>query len=176
MQSFLVSTNSFADTAAVLDNKRLHKQTVEAWQCLLAITRLDPDGNHREPKAWFAHPVVKMWRGYETVFVDYMLATYFEWKNRGFKSSMYEKIMHTYDTAVQLDRISADAVAPVWMADADYFEQLCSTHRTALLCKNYSWYTQFGWAEDTGTAPETYVYKWPHSDGFRLNDAPSIPV
>ena len=166
MQSFLVSTDSFETTAKVLDNKRLHKQTLEAWQCLLTISGLDPEGNDRNPKGWINHPVVKMWRGYETVFVSYISATYFEWRSRGYKSTLLEKTYRTYDLAVSLGRVSADYVLPPWMQDTQYFNNLCSTHRTALLCKNYDWYRQFGWAEDTGTAPETYEYLWPHQDGY----------
>lgn len=166
MQSFLISTESFADTAKALDNKRLHKQTLEAWQCLLTITRLDPNGNDRDPKGWSSHPVVKMWRGYESMFVGYTLATYYEWRDRGFKSTMLPKVLGTYNKAIDLGRISSDVVTPPWMADADYFARLCSTHRTALLCKNYSWYSQFEWPEDTGQAPESYEYVWPHADGY----------
>lgn len=168
MQSFLISTNSFEETAAALDNKRLHKQTLEGWQCLLTITQLDPEGNNRNPKGWSNHPVVKMWRGYETVFVSYISATYFEWRSRGYKSSLLEKTFATYDKAVRLGRISSNYVLPPWMEDQLYFSRLCSTHRTALLCKNYDWYKQFNWEEDLGSCPTTYEYLWPHQDGYVL--------
>jgi hypothetical protein len=166
MQSFLISTSSFEDTAKTLDNKRLHKQTLEAWQCLLNMCNLDPDGNHREPKGWSNHPVVKMWRGHETLLVSYISATYFEWVSRGFKSTLLEKTYRTYDQAVSMGRISSELVLPSWMKDEDYFSRLCSTHRVALLCKNYDWYKQFDWSEDTGVAPHTYEYVWPHQDGY----------
>ena len=166
MQSFLVSTSSFEETAAILDNKRLHKQTLEAWQCLLTITQQDPEGNYRNPKGWVNHPVVKMWRGYETVFVSYMSATYFEWRSRGYKSTLLDKIYKTYDLAVSRGTISNDFILPPWIADTDYFSRLCSTHRTALLCKNYEWYSKFNWQEDTGSRPETYEYLWPHLGGY----------
>jgi hypothetical protein len=166
MQSFLVSTDSFEATASVIDNKRLHKQTLEAWQCLLTMCRLDPDGNDREPKGWSSHPVVKMWRGHETLLVSYISATYFEWRSRGYKSTLLDKTFRTYDRAVDLGRISSELTVPSWMQDIEYFERLCSTHRVALLNKNYDWYSQFNWAEDTGIKPDTYEYVWPHQDGF----------
>lgn len=166
MQSFLISTESFEDTAKALDNKRLHKQTLEAWQCLLTISRLDPEGNDRDPKGWVNHPVVKMWRGYETAFVAYISSTYFEWRSRGYKSTLLEKTYRTYDLAVSLGRVSPEYQLPPWMHDTDYFERLCSTHRTALLCKNYDWYAQFGWAEDPGYQPPDYAYLWPHEHGY----------
>lgn len=166
MQSFLISTGPFDETAKVLDRSRLHKQTLEAWQCLLTITRLNPVGEHRDPKGWSSHPVVKMWRGYETAFVSYMLATYDEWISRGYKSTMKPKILATYERALELDRISPDYVLPSWMQDTEYFARLCSTHRTALLCKNYDWYSQFQWPEDRGQRPAAYEYLWPHQDGY----------
>lgn len=166
MQSFLTNTQSFELTAQHLDNKRLHKQTLEAWQCLLTMCQLDPDGNHREPKGWSNHPVVKMWRGHETLLVSYISATYFEWRRRGYKSSLLEKTYRTYDQAVGMGRISSELTVPSWMNDSQYFEALCSTHRVALLSKNYDWYRQFSWPEDTGERPPTYEYLWPHQDGY----------
>jgi hypothetical protein len=166
MQSFLTDPNSFELTAAHLDNKRLHKQTLEAWQCLLTMCELDPEGNDRKPKGWSNHPVVKMWKGHETLLVSYISATYFEWKSRGYKSTLLEKTYRTYDKGVELGRISPELTLPSWMTDSQYYADMCSTHRTALLCKNYEWYRQFGWAEDTGIAPVTYEYLWPHQDGY----------
>lgn len=168
MQSFLVSTGSFDETAQTLDNKRLNKQTLEAWQCLMTMTELDPQGNHRTPKGWSNHPVVKMWRGYETVLLAYIESTYREWISRGYKSTLLDKSKMTYDRALSMGRVSESYVLPPWMSNDDYFSRLCSTHRTALLCKNYDWYKQFNWPEDVGFQPATYEYMWPHLDGFVL--------
>ena len=52
MQTFLPHTESFTRISQELDSKRLHKQTLEGWQVLLALTKLDPDGNYRDPKGW----------------------------------------------------------------------------------------------------------------------------
>lgn len=166
MQTFITNTQSFTTIAKQLDNKRLHKQTLEGWQCLLAMTGLAPDNSDRAARGWINHPVVRMWRGHETVLVAYLAATYFEWRSRGYKSSMLPKILSTYDHAVELGRISADYILPNWMLDRDYFERLASTHRTALLCKHYDWYRQFGWPEDSGSKPPDYTYAWPHQDGY----------
>jgi hypothetical protein len=166
MQSFLITPSSFEETSRLLDNKRLHKQTLEAWQCLMVMAKLDKEGNYREPKGWVNHPVVKMWRGHETLFVSYISATYFEWRSRGYKSTLLDKTYATYDLGVKLGTINGEMSMPNWMADTEYYERLCSTHRTALLCKNYEWYSKFGWVEDPGTAPLTYEYVWPHQDGY----------
>ena len=166
MQSFLTSPYSFEETASHIDNKRLHKQTLEAWQCLLTNTKLNPEGNHRDPKGWYNHPVARMWRGHETLLVSYISATYYEWISRGYKSTLLEKTQRTYDKALELGRVSEELIVPSWMLDKEYYERLCSTHRTALLCKNYDWYKKFNWAEDTGIAPIDYTYLWPHQDGY----------
>lgn len=166
MQTFLTDTDSFETIAHHLDNKRLHKQTLEGWQCLLTMARLNPDGSDKTTKGWANHPVVRMWRGHETALVAYLSATYFEWRARGYKSTLLEKMYATYDLAVKLERISPEYTLPTWMLDAEYYARLCSTHRTALLCKHYDWYKQFGWPEDTGVAPSTYTYAWPHQDGY----------
>jgi len=165
MQTFIFQTDSFERIAAELDNKRLHKQTLEGWQLLLAVTKLGPDGNYRDPKGWANHPAANMWRGHETLLVSYLSATYFEWRKRGYKSTMLPKIYSTYDTALERELISPDMTMPWWMEDKDKFEQLTSTHRVALLRKDYTWYSQFGWAEDTGTRPPYYQYLWPDANG-----------
>lgn len=165
MQTFIPQTDSFERIAQELDNKRLHKQTLEGWQVLLALTELDPQGNHRDPKGWVNHPVAHMWRGHEKLLVSYLAATYFEWRGRGFKSTMLPKIYGTYDLAVSMGRIQDKLTMPGWMSDTDKFEQVASTHRIALLRKDYSWYSQFGYPEDKGYRPEYYQYLWPDMNG-----------
>jgi hypothetical protein len=51
------------------------------------------------------------------------------------------------------------------MADKNKFEQVASTHRVALLYKDYQWYSQFGWKEDEGVRPAYYQYLWPDREG-----------
>jgi len=165
MQTFLPQTSSFKHIAKELDNKRLNKQTLEGWQILLAITKLDPQGNYRDPKGWANHPATKMWRGHETALVSYLSATYFEWISRGFKSTMLVKIYKTYDIAVMSGSISQSLTLPSWMQDTKKYEELAATHRVALLYKNYEWYSKFNWKEDTGEKPKYYQYLWPDTQG-----------
>jgi len=165
MQTFVPHTDSFERIARELDNKRLHKQTLEGWQVLLALTKLDPNNNHRDPKGWVNHPVAIMWRGHEKLLVSYLAATYFEWRSRGFKSTMLPKIYSTFDHALSLGRVSDELTFPVWMQNTDAYEQIASTHRVALLRKQYDWYSQFGWPEDTGKRPDYYQYLWPDANG-----------
>jgi hypothetical protein len=50
---------------------------------------------------------------------------------------------------------------PSWVTDQELYEKIASTHRQALLVKDYAWYSQFDWPEDTGVAPTEYDYIWP---------------
>lgn len=161
MQTFLpLTTNDFASIAKTLDNKRLNKQALEGWQILMTLTKLDPEGNHREPKGWVNHPAVKMWRGYETALLQYILAMTNEWKLRGYKTTIGDKAIGTHAIASALGRVGSDEM-PEWLQDTVMFSLISKTHRQALLVKEYSWYHQFEWPEDTGVAPTEYEYVWP---------------
>lgn len=154
MQTFLPHSN-FYRSAEILDNKRLHKQALEAWQILMVLTKLDPKGNHREPKGWSNHPAVKMWRGSESDLALYALSMTLEWKSRGFNTTLDTKIQETYERADKLLRIGT--VTPAWKGD----DAVHSSHRVALLAKDYNHYKQFKWSEDRGVAPTRWEYVWP---------------
>lgn len=161
MQTFVPLIGS-ADTAKVLDRARLNKQALEGWQILMNLVELDPEGNDRTPRGWSNHPAVKMWRGHEGALVSYILKMVSEWKSRGYNSTIGDKAIKTYKRAVSLGRITRDSHRkPVWMSNSELFEQISSSHRMALLNKDYEWYSQFGWPEDIGSRPETYDYIWP---------------
>lgn len=161
MQTFVPLFGS-ADTAQVLDRARLNKQALEGWQILMNLVQLDPQGNHRVSKGWSNHPAVKMWRGHEGALVSYILKMVLEWEKRGYKSTIGQKALTTYIQAVKLGRITKENHRlPSWMMDQTLFEQIASSHRLALLNKDYEWYSQFGWPEDRGKRPETYDYIWP---------------
>lgn len=158
MQTFIPVTSSFADIAEVLDNKRLNKQALEGWQIMMTNLKLDPQGNHREPKGWYNHPAAKMWRGHEQVLWQYIMAMTDEWLKRGFKTTIGDKATATLDIATQMLRVSTDMLdVPEWLHNED----IASTHRLALLVKDYEWYSQFGWSEDPGYHPTDYEYIWP---------------
>jgi hypothetical protein len=85
-----------------------------------------------------------------------------EWEKRGYKSTIGTKTLITYIQAVKLGRITRESHRyPAWMRDRDLFGQIASSHRMALLNKDYEWYSQFGWPEDTGARPDSYDYIWP---------------
>lgn len=131
MQTFL----PYADvekSVACLDNKRLGKQRVEAYQILKALK--DPS------YGWQHHPATKMWRGYEEGLKHYMNACIKEWIRRGFKNSM------------KLEHISFPVLMPPWVGD----EKVHASHRSNLLRKDPVFYGKFGWSE-TSDLP----YIWP---------------
>jgi len=161
MQTF-VPLNGSADTAKVLDRARLNKQALEGWQILMNLVQLDPQGNDRISKGWSNHPAVKMWRGHEGALTYYILKMVLEWQRRGYKSTIGEKALTTYYQAVKLGRITKDSHRlPEWMRDATTFGPIASSHRMALLNKDYEWYSQFDWPEDKGVRPASYDYIWP---------------
>jgi len=162
MQTFLpVATDDFSEVAVLLDNKRLNKQALEGWQIMLTLLELDPAGNHRQPKGWVNHPAVRMWHGYESSLCNYVVEMVVEWKRRGYQSTIADKALNTYDRALELGLLyeTGSADLPHWMSDPIY-DDLASSHRTALLSKDYGWYSQYNWAEDTGERPEVYEYVW----------------
>jgi hypothetical protein len=164
MQTFITSGDWFK-IATVLDNKRLNKQALEGWQIMLNLLELDPHGNDRKPRGWTNHPAVKMWRGSEAVLHAYVQNMVYEWKRRGFNSTIGDKALATARRATKLGRMDMMHIKlPVWWQDRELFEKIASSHRTALLSKNYDWYSQFGWAEDTGVAPAAYEYVWGTAD------------
>jgi hypothetical protein len=154
-------TDSFDDIARVLDNKRLNKQALEGWQILMNLLQLDPQGEHRVSKGWSNHPAVKMWKGHEVALYLYVEAMVKEWKRRGYKSTIGDKAKATIRRAIDLGLISNVSSNPGWISSSSTFSKVASSHRLALLNKDYEWYSQFEWPEDSGTRPDTYEYVWP---------------
>lgn len=132
MQTFLPS-QSFAESLACLDNKRLGKQRVEAMQILQAL-------EINSTSRWRNHPAVKMWANYIpalTLYHDLAIAT---WKARGFKNNM-----------IYRQTGKDEIIFPHWLT-----EEFCSRHRSNLLRKDYEFYIKYGWTE-----PIDLEYIWP---------------
>lgn len=130
MQTFLPLPD-FAQSAAVLDYRRLGKQRVEAQQILNSLLR---------GGGWQQHPAVRMWRGYEYSLVVYRNTMINEWVSRGFRNAM--------DTADPEGVI----VHPPWLHTPAFH----ASHRSNLLRKDPDHYGQFGWVE-----PANLDYVWP---------------
>lgn len=131
MQTFLPHSD-FAASANCLDNKRLGKQRVEAYQILRTLYGVS--------RGWENHPAVRMWRGYEVALGLYMNACIEEWVKRGFNNNM-----------LFIPSI-APCIMPPWFGNAEFH----ASHRSNLLRKDPKWYSQFGWLE-----PADLPYVWP---------------
>ena len=166
MQTFLPFAN-FADSARVLDNKRLGKQRVEGLQilntlatgeftcpsCSQPVTHFNPykTGYHcyhceapLKRTAWYNHPAALMWRKHENALMLYVEEICREWVRRGFKDSVAEK--------VQKFRKGNVCLLPDWFGD----EKFHLSHQSNLLRKYSDHYGQYFMG-----VPNDLPYVWP---------------
>jgi hypothetical protein len=136
MQTFL-PLKSFEKSAECLDYRRLGKQRVETWQLLLIMV----EGR----KAWSNHPAFLMWEGYDFALAKYGIAICREWKKRGYKDTLEEKFL-------KQPLVYKHFEYPNWLGN----EKFHASHRSALLYKDFEYYSRFGWSEN----PELN-YVWP---------------
>lgn len=121
MQTFLISSD-FHECARILDNKRLWKQVLEA-DGLIRIIKGERQG-------YRFHKITKMWWNYLDALIYYRNCVLFEWLGRRLNDKP--------------DLIfNKPEIMPPWIYD----ERVLSSHRAALLYKNYNHYSQFGWKE-----------------------------
>jgi hypothetical protein len=144
MQTFLPYPD-FRESLQALDNKRLGKQRVEAYQIISAITgRPKKDGTPY--KGWVNHPCSVMWRDYVNALKLYYNDAIDVWKERGFKNTM------------EYERIDGDFVLPEWLGN----EEFHSSHRANLLRKDLAYYSKQGW-QDNPEDPYLWMdkdYRW----------------
>jgi len=126
MQTFLPYP-SFTKTFKTLDYRRLGKQRVEAMQILNILL------NRTERPGWRNHPIVRMWDGYEPALQLYHNLCITEWINQGYNNNM------------KLEDITEPIIYPHWLGDKSFH----SSHRANLLRKDYEYYSQFRWKEDS---------------------------
>ena len=136
MQTFL-PYESFTKTAQVLDWRRLGKQRVEGMQIIKAIENPKPQG-------WKNHPIVKMWTPYVPALKQYTNIIITEWIARGYNNNM-----EFYD----IDNVEY----PDWLGD----ERFHASHRANLLRKNFEFYSQYNWTENSESP-----YVWRDNNGW----------
>lgn len=175
MQTFLPYPN-FAESARVLDNRRLGKQRVECLQILQTLAKgpiqrsltraygfkYNPqEGVFTRKTPWYNHPACRMWRGKEHALALYGCHICFEWRKRGFQDNVIQKIcgmmQWTNNLEIALRTLSFDPQYPkydypLWLGNKEFH----ASHRSNLLRKDFAWYNQFGWTE-----PTTLEYVWP---------------
>lgn len=135
MQTFL-PVPDFAETARILDDVRLGKQRVEAYQIIRTL-----DG---VTQGWRHHPGVKMWRGSEASLLEYGRIICAEWVARGYADTVAAKL----EAHARPKRGSP----PPWLGDHAFH----AAHRSNLLRKDPEFYGKYGWAE-----PADLPYVWP---------------
>lgn len=108
MQTFLPFAD-FKQPAFVLDNKRILKQTVECIQILNTLCGLS--------QGWQNHPIIKMWKGYESALLEYTITCLDESLSRGirFTSATQQKIYHFADIIE-----NKEIKYPDWLGNKDF--------------------------------------------------------
>ena len=143
MQIFLPYENMY-ESLMSLDNKRLGKQRVEAYQIISAITQR-PKLDGTPYKGWLNHPCTVMWREYLSALKVYYNYSIDVWVSRGFKNTMeYEPI---HEDEVEL---------PPFIGN----EKFHASHRSNLLKKDFDFYSKHGWTDDPSNP-----YVWLDKDG-----------
>jgi hypothetical protein len=137
-QTFMISP-IYSETAKCLDSKRLNKQITEAFQVFRwCVGEGKMQGN---PHPYF------MWQNYEESLLEYIVEMHLEWIRR-FDGGLRGGVRHHkngLEASEILGRIDASIyLTPPWVED----ERVLSSHRSALLYKNFDWYSQFGWKEE----------------------------
>lgn len=148
MQTFLPYA-SFAESAAVLDPRRLGKQRVEVIQIVRALTV--------PGYAWKHHPATLMWQGHEEALGAYGRAMVREWRALGFDDTCEATIVADLALAGVPDprpqgALAAAGALPPWLGD----EAVHRSHRSALLRKDPAWY-----APRFPGVPDDLPYVWP---------------
>jgi hypothetical protein len=141
MQTFLPYAD-YKQSASCLDNKRLGKQRVEAWQIYLTLQKIK---NNESKIAWAHHPAVLMWQGCERELLNYCAIMIEEWKFRGFNDTMHDMVLKAY-----LE--TSHSSKPFWAGNAAFH----ASHRSNLLRKDKEFYGKFNWTE-----PDNLKYVWP---------------
>jgi hypothetical protein len=143
MQTFLPYA-SFAQSAKVLDKKRLWKQVVEADQILDAL--LDRPTKTGKPRTgWKNHPAVIMWKGYELALAHY--------RNIMLTESINRAKINTSKQHIQINNNYLEF--PWWLGN----QQFHDSHKSNLLRKDYSFYLPLF----DGFTDPSIPYIWPVS-------------
>jgi hypothetical protein len=79
---------------------------------------------------WTNHPAILMWKGYEEALKKYYNVTLAEWVERGYINNMPFLKVYTI-------------IYPPWLGK----DKFHSSHRSALLFKNFEFYSQYRWKE-----------------------------
>ncbi|EJZ08172.1 MSMEG_6728 family protein [Mycolicibacterium vaccae] len=155
MQTFLPCP-AFADSARVLDTRRLGKQRVETIQILRALTVAG--------YGWRHHPAAAMWAGYEEALVRYGLEVCGVWCAQGRVDTCAATLAADLTAGTGLttirsyDELTVADELPPWLGD----RQFHLSHQSALVRKDPAHYRPL-----FPDVPDDLPYMWPASDRAR---------
>lgn len=164
MQTFL-PLPSISGSLRCLDDKRLGKQRVEAYQILRILNGMSPKRGNKI--GYGNHPAVKMWEGNEQALVYYGVWACEIWKSRGFEDNTQVKILEMYPKLhylsdlnnvsirahVDMHRIDVKSGASLYPVKLPWFigfDKFHESHRSHLLTKDPIFYGQYEWTEEQG--------------------------
>ena len=134
MQTFLPYKN-YDQCAEILDNKRLNKQILEAYQILKVLSGQSPSG------AWRNHPAVLMWKNAEYSLKAYAKTMIKEAKARGIRT---EKNESNIDALEAICGEIWGTQKPFWAtASSPHINRINITHRANLYRKDPIYYAEF---------------------------------
>jgi hypothetical protein len=137
MQTFLPYSD-IKESLRVLDNKRLGKQRVEAYQIISALTGR-PKMNGKPYSGWLNHPCCILWKNHIPLLKYYYNECIKEWVKRGFNNTM------------KFEEINESVYFPSWWGN----ELFHDSHKSNLLRKDFEYYSKFGWNVDSN---DPYVW------------------
>lgn len=155
MQTFLPCPG-FAESARLLDLRRLGKQRVETIQVLRALTV--------PGYGWRHHPAAAMWAGYEEGLVRYGLDICDVWSALGKADTCATTLVVDLTAATGLSRVRTQTELagagelPPWLGDPAFHR----SHQAALVKKDPAHYRPL-----FPDVPEDLPYVWPSSDRER---------
>jgi hypothetical protein len=152
VQTFL-PLPTFADSARVLDPKRLGKQRVETLQVFRALTV--------PGYGWRHHPAARMWIGYAESLVRYGLEMCAVWEATGRGDTCAGTLVSELAACLGVhaprtqEALAVAGELPPWLGMKPFH----LSHQSALVRKNPSWYRRF-----FPDVADDLPYVWPHSD------------
>lgn len=132
MQTFL-SEPTIPACAKALDNKRLNKQILEAYQILNVLSGNSPTGG------WRNHPAVLMWKGHEHTLRTYAIAMVAEARSRGIS---VDKNLANINNLKSRFGNTWGRTKPEWFSNPDH-DRIMTTHRANLYRKDPVYYANY---------------------------------
>lgn len=158
MQTFLPYAD-FQQSAASLDQQRLGKQRVEAYQVLLQLCGVKMvDYPIWEPRVGrWNHPAMAMWAGHEVQLLEYIGACCNEWTGRGYRDTCLDKSKLVLEISRRSDWTES---LPSWIGN----DEVHRSHRSNLLRKDLEFYSARFPEDIPGTDESFLEYIWPKTN------------